>query len=113
MISNKERTLTLQSASPDDNGVYYCCARNAVGFVCSRNNFTLSIIGEQGSVWEPPAIASQGGGQGLLAIGVSVASSLMLKDVNEAMNSNLLRERGREGGSIRYLLTSFYSVEPH
>ncbi|KYO22249.1 inactive tyrosine-protein kinase 7 [Alligator mississippiensis] len=46
LISNKERTLTLQSASPDDNGVYYCCARNAVGFVCSRNNFTLSIIDE-------------------------------------------------------------------
>lgn len=45
-VSNKERTLTLQSASPDDNGLYYCCARSAVGFVCSQNNFTLNIIGE-------------------------------------------------------------------
>uniref|UniRef100_A0A663MW05 Protein tyrosine kinase 7 (inactive) n=1 Tax=Athene cunicularia TaxID=194338 RepID=A0A663MW05_ATHCN len=45
-VSNKERTLTLQSASPDDNGLYYCCARSAVGFVCSQNNFTLSIIDE-------------------------------------------------------------------
>lgn len=44
-VSNKERTLTLQSASPDDNGLYYCCARSAVGFVCSQNNFTLNIIG--------------------------------------------------------------------
>ncbi|XP_042320509.1 inactive tyrosine-protein kinase 7 [Sceloporus undulatus] len=45
-ISNKERTLTLKSASPDDNGIYYCCARNAVAFVCSNNNFTLNIIDE-------------------------------------------------------------------
>ncbi|KAM9273145.1 inactive tyrosine-protein kinase 7 [Cariama cristata] len=45
-VSNKERTLTLQSASPDDNGLYYCCARSAVGFVCSQNNFTLNIIDE-------------------------------------------------------------------
>lgn len=45
-VSNKERTLTLQSASPDDNGLYYCCARSAVGFICSQNNFTLNIIGE-------------------------------------------------------------------
>uniref|UniRef100_A0A8D0FZR7 Inactive tyrosine-protein kinase 7 n=1 Tax=Sphenodon punctatus TaxID=8508 RepID=A0A8D0FZR7_SPHPU len=45
-ISNKERTLTLKSASPDDNGIYYCCARNAVGLVCSSNNFTLAIIDE-------------------------------------------------------------------
>ncbi|XP_075772125.1 uncharacterized protein LOC142824244, partial [Pelodiscus sinensis] len=45
-ISNKERTLTLKSASPDDNGVYSCCARNAVGTVCSHDNFTLSIFGE-------------------------------------------------------------------
>ncbi|XP_061481449.1 inactive tyrosine-protein kinase 7 isoform X2 [Rhineura floridana] len=45
-VSNKERTLTLKSASPDDNGVYYCCARNAVAFVCSNNNFTLNIIDE-------------------------------------------------------------------
>uniref|UniRef100_A0A8D0CNE9 Inactive tyrosine-protein kinase 7 n=1 Tax=Scleropages formosus TaxID=113540 RepID=A0A8D0CNE9_SCLFO len=43
-INNKERTLTLPSASPDDNGLYYCCARNAAGQVCSRNNFTLSIV---------------------------------------------------------------------
>uniref|UniRef100_A0A8U7M554 Protein tyrosine kinase 7 (inactive) n=1 Tax=Corvus moneduloides TaxID=1196302 RepID=A0A8U7M554_CORMO len=45
-VSNKERTLTLQSASPDDNGLYYCCARSAVGFVCSQNNFTLNVIDE-------------------------------------------------------------------
>ncbi|XP_074845376.1 inactive tyrosine-protein kinase 7 isoform X2 [Carettochelys insculpta] len=45
-ISNKERTLTLKSASPDDNGAYYCCARNSVGSVCSSDNFTLSIIDE-------------------------------------------------------------------
>lgn len=45
-ISNKERTLTLESASPDDNGVYSCCARNAVASVCSSDNFTLNIIDE-------------------------------------------------------------------
>uniref|UniRef100_A0A8C9R9E2 Inactive tyrosine-protein kinase 7 n=1 Tax=Scleropages formosus TaxID=113540 RepID=A0A8C9R9E2_SCLFO len=43
-INNKERTLTIQSASPDDNGVYYCCAKNAAGHVCSDSNFTLNII---------------------------------------------------------------------
>ncbi|KAF4083268.1 hypothetical protein AMELA_G00138020 [Ameiurus melas] len=43
-INNKERTLTLPSASPDDNGVYYCCAKNAAGQVCSSTNFTLNII---------------------------------------------------------------------
>lgn len=46
IVSNKERTLTLQNASPDDNGLYYCCARSAVGSICSQNNFTLNIIGE-------------------------------------------------------------------
>ncbi len=44
-INNKDRTLTLSDASPDDNGVYYCCAKNAAGHVCSSNNFTLNIIG--------------------------------------------------------------------
>lgn len=43
-INNKERTLTFKSASPDDNGLYYCCARNAAGHVCSNSNFTLNII---------------------------------------------------------------------
>ncbi|KAL1006152.1 hypothetical protein UPYG_G00068510 [Umbra pygmaea] len=43
-INNKERTLTLPSANPDNNGVYYCCARNAAGHVCSNANFTLNII---------------------------------------------------------------------
>ncbi|KAL4641328.1 inactive tyrosine-protein kinase 7-like [Arapaima gigas] len=43
-INNKERTLTIQSASPDDNGIYYCCAKNAAGQVCSDRNFTLNII---------------------------------------------------------------------
>lgn len=45
-MSSKERTLTLQSAGPDDSGLYSCCARSAVGSVCSHNNFTLSIVGE-------------------------------------------------------------------
>ncbi|KAM4591026.1 inactive tyrosine-protein kinase 7 isoform 2-T3 [Odontesthes bonariensis] len=43
-INNKERTLTFKSASPDDNGLYYCCARNAAGNVCSNGNFTVNII---------------------------------------------------------------------
>ncbi|KAJ8014012.1 hypothetical protein DPEC_G00035820 [Dallia pectoralis] len=43
-INNKERTLTFNSASPDDNGLYYCCAKNAAGQVCSNANFTLNII---------------------------------------------------------------------
>ncbi|KAJ8002291.1 hypothetical protein DPEC_G00178360 [Dallia pectoralis] len=43
-INNKERTLTLPSVSPDNNGVYYCCAKNAAGHVCSNLNFTLNII---------------------------------------------------------------------
>uniref|UniRef100_A0A8C2XGH7 Protein tyrosine kinase 7 (inactive) n=1 Tax=Cyclopterus lumpus TaxID=8103 RepID=A0A8C2XGH7_CYCLU len=43
-INNKERTLTFPSASPDDNGLYYCCAKNAAGHVCSNSNFTLNII---------------------------------------------------------------------
>ncbi|XP_039595048.1 inactive tyrosine-protein kinase 7 [Polypterus senegalus] len=43
-VSNKERTLTIKSANPDDNGVYSCCAKNAVGMVCSNDNFTLNII---------------------------------------------------------------------
>ncbi|XP_054146361.1 inactive tyrosine-protein kinase 7 isoform X3 [Melozone crissalis] len=45
-VSSKERTLTLPSASPDDNGLYYCCARSAVGSVCSHDNFTLNVIDE-------------------------------------------------------------------
>ncbi len=44
-INNKERTLTFKSASPDDNGLYYCCAKNAAGHICSNSNFTLNIIG--------------------------------------------------------------------
>lgn len=46
-VSSKERSLTLRSASPDDNGVYSCCARSAVGSVCSQDNFTLNIVGER------------------------------------------------------------------
>ncbi|XP_023654293.1 inactive tyrosine-protein kinase 7-like [Paramormyrops kingsleyae] len=43
-INNKERTLTLASASPDDNGVYTCCGKNAAGQLCSQSNFTLGIV---------------------------------------------------------------------
>uniref|UniRef100_A0A671MEJ3 Inactive tyrosine-protein kinase 7-like n=1 Tax=Sinocyclocheilus anshuiensis TaxID=1608454 RepID=A0A671MEJ3_9TELE len=43
-INNKDRTLTLPNASPDDNGVYYCCVKNAAGHACSNDNFTLNII---------------------------------------------------------------------
>uniref|UniRef100_A0A2I4BS68 Inactive tyrosine-protein kinase 7 n=1 Tax=Austrofundulus limnaeus TaxID=52670 RepID=A0A2I4BS68_AUSLI len=43
-INNKERTLGIASATPDDNGLYYCCARNAAGHVCSSSNITLNII---------------------------------------------------------------------
>ncbi|XP_054885612.1 inactive tyrosine-protein kinase 7 [Poeciliopsis prolifica] len=41
--NNKDRTLTIQSASLDDSGDYYCCAKNAAGSVCS-SNYTLTII---------------------------------------------------------------------
>lgn len=44
-INSKERTLTVKNASPDDNGLYYCCAKNAAGHVCSSSNFSLNIIG--------------------------------------------------------------------
>ncbi|XP_028845977.1 inactive tyrosine-protein kinase 7 isoform X1 [Denticeps clupeoides] len=43
-INNKERTLTVKSASPDDSGLYYCCAHNPLGQVCSNKNFTLDIV---------------------------------------------------------------------
>lgn len=49
-INNKDRTLAFKSASPDDNGLYYCCAKNAAGHVCSNSNFTLNIIGV--CVWD-------------------------------------------------------------
>ena len=52
-INNKERTLTIKNASPDDNGLYYCCAKNAAGHVCSNSNFTLDIIGGSTNVLEP------------------------------------------------------------
>ncbi|XP_063774816.1 inactive tyrosine-protein kinase 7 [Pseudophryne corroboree] len=45
-VNNKERTLTLHRAGPDDSGEYYCCAHNAAGTVCSNRNFTLNIIDE-------------------------------------------------------------------
>uniref|UniRef100_A0AAR2JT67 Protein tyrosine kinase 7a n=1 Tax=Pygocentrus nattereri TaxID=42514 RepID=A0AAR2JT67_PYGNA len=45
-INNKERTLMFPSTSPDDNGFYYCCAKNAAGQVCSSRNFTVTIIDE-------------------------------------------------------------------
>ncbi|XP_048338487.1 inactive tyrosine-protein kinase 7 [Sphaerodactylus townsendi] len=45
-VVSKERTLILRSAGPDDNGIYYCCAQNSAGSVCSSKNFTLSIIDE-------------------------------------------------------------------
>ncbi|KAA8590085.1 hypothetical protein FQN60_014019 [Etheostoma spectabile] len=43
-INNKERTLTFNSASLDDNGLYHCCAKNPVGDICSNSNFTLNVI---------------------------------------------------------------------
>ncbi|XP_031419860.1 inactive tyrosine-protein kinase 7a isoform X2 [Clupea harengus] len=43
-INSKERTLTLPSVTPDNNGVYYCCAKNPAGHACSSLNFTLNII---------------------------------------------------------------------
>ncbi|KAG5279103.1 hypothetical protein AALO_G00106120 [Alosa alosa] len=43
-INNKERTLTLASATPDSNGVYYCCGKNPAGHTCSSLNFTLNIV---------------------------------------------------------------------
>ncbi|XP_067092530.1 inactive tyrosine-protein kinase 7 [Osmerus mordax] len=43
-INNKERSLTLQTPSPEDNGLYHCCSRNAAGHICSSSNFTLNII---------------------------------------------------------------------
>ncbi|XP_077469831.1 inactive tyrosine-protein kinase 7 isoform X2 [Stigmatopora argus] len=43
-INNKERTLTIKNATPDDNGLFFCCAKNAAGHVCSNSNFTLNII---------------------------------------------------------------------
>lgn len=39
----KDRILTLSDLTPEDSGIYYCCARNAAGQVCS-NNITLNII---------------------------------------------------------------------
>ncbi|KAM3930662.1 inactive tyrosine-protein kinase 7 [Leptodactylus fuscus] len=45
-INNKERTLTIRTAAPDDSGEYYCCAHNAAGDVCSSRNFTLNVIDE-------------------------------------------------------------------
>ncbi|KAL2086996.1 hypothetical protein ACEWY4_018055 [Coilia grayii] len=43
-VNNKERTLTIPSATPDNNGVYYCCGKNPAGHTCSSVNFTLHII---------------------------------------------------------------------
>ncbi|XP_055073615.2 inactive tyrosine-protein kinase 7a [Misgurnus anguillicaudatus] len=43
-INSKDRTLTLPDVSPDYNGLYHCCAKNAAGQVCSTDNFTLNII---------------------------------------------------------------------
>ena len=44
-INYKEHTVIFKSASHNDNGLYYCCAKNAAGHVCSNANFTLNIIG--------------------------------------------------------------------
>ncbi|XP_073729712.1 inactive tyrosine-protein kinase 7 [Misgurnus anguillicaudatus] len=43
-LSAKDRILTLSELSPEDSGIYYCCARNAAGQVCSNHNITLNII---------------------------------------------------------------------
>ncbi|KAL7877960.1 hypothetical protein SRHO_G00046030 [Serrasalmus rhombeus] len=43
-LSVKERTFTVKNPVPEDSGNYSCCARNGAGQVCSKSNFTLSII---------------------------------------------------------------------
>ncbi|XP_051773698.1 inactive tyrosine-protein kinase 7 isoform X1 [Ctenopharyngodon idella] len=43
-LGGKDRILTLNDLSPGDSGIYYCCARNAAGQVCSNHNITLNII---------------------------------------------------------------------
>ncbi|KAL6487009.1 hypothetical protein MHYP_G00036350 [Metynnis hypsauchen] len=43
-LSVKERTFTVKNPVPEDSGIYSCCARNGAGQVCSKSNFTLSII---------------------------------------------------------------------
>ncbi|KAI4885305.1 hypothetical protein NFI96_012264 [Prochilodus magdalenae] len=43
-LSNKDRIFTVKNPTPEDSGVYSCCARNGAGHVCSNSNFTLSII---------------------------------------------------------------------
>ncbi|XP_056617372.1 inactive tyrosine-protein kinase 7 [Triplophysa dalaica] len=43
-LTVKDRILTLSDLTPEDSGIYYCCARNAAGQVCSNSNTTLNII---------------------------------------------------------------------
>ncbi|KAK1904937.1 Inactive tyrosine-protein kinase 7, partial [Dissostichus eleginoides] len=53
-INNKERTLTFASASPDDNGLYYCCAKNAAGHTaCSAAALLLTASNK---AWNRPAL---------------------------------------------------------
>lgn len=40
------KTLKLLSVSTNDNGVYSCKAENRAGEAASRNNLTISILGE-------------------------------------------------------------------
>ncbi|XP_051508295.1 inactive tyrosine-protein kinase 7-like isoform X1 [Myxocyprinus asiaticus] len=43
-LGGKDRILTLTDLRPEESGIYYCCARNAAGQVCSNQNITLNII---------------------------------------------------------------------
>uniref|UniRef100_A0A673HW86 Ig-like domain-containing protein n=1 Tax=Sinocyclocheilus rhinocerous TaxID=307959 RepID=A0A673HW86_9TELE len=44
-LDRKDRILTLTNLSTGDSGIYFCCAQNAAGKVCSNHNITLNIFG--------------------------------------------------------------------
>ncbi|XP_016371882.1 inactive tyrosine-protein kinase 7 [Sinocyclocheilus rhinocerous] len=43
-LDRKDRILTLTNLSTGDSGIYFCCAQNAAGKVCSNHNITLNIF---------------------------------------------------------------------
>lgn len=45
-LDRKDRILTLTNLSTGDSGIYFCCAQNAAGKVCSNKNITLNIFGK-------------------------------------------------------------------